>query len=202
MLICRCAEETGELKREVPFGKGFPEYPCPVPTHPRLAGAGESREARCHPQRLGAGIPSYLRRDPPTPKEATGGQAGCTQVHGGCASFDKAVLPTTFSYTRLNLPDARRMEEGARLGRSKGAEIGLIGKQAEYRKRTWCPTGDLTRKSRRPSRLKAAFHCRIRPCLFPHLYRRTKKQRIVPVASSPRIRRGPRCGACCRSVRC
>jgi len=33
-LNCRGAEETGELRREVPFGKDFPEYPCPVPTHP------------------------------------------------------------------------------------------------------------------------------------------------------------------------
>ena len=33
-LICRGAEETGELTREVPFGKDFPEYPCPFPTHP------------------------------------------------------------------------------------------------------------------------------------------------------------------------
>ena len=33
-LNCRGAEETGELTREVPFGKDFPEYPCPVPTHP------------------------------------------------------------------------------------------------------------------------------------------------------------------------
>jgi len=31
---CRGAEETGELTREVPLGKDFPEYPCPVPTHP------------------------------------------------------------------------------------------------------------------------------------------------------------------------
>ena len=27
-LICRRAEETGELTREVPFGEVFPEYPC------------------------------------------------------------------------------------------------------------------------------------------------------------------------------
>jgi len=33
-LICRGAEETGELTREVPFGKDFPEYFGPVPTHP------------------------------------------------------------------------------------------------------------------------------------------------------------------------
>jgi len=51
------------LTREIPFGKDFPEYPCPVPTHSRLAGTGESREAGCLPQRPGAGIPSYLRRD-------------------------------------------------------------------------------------------------------------------------------------------
>jgi len=31
-LICRDAEETGELTREVPYGKDFPEYPSPVPT--------------------------------------------------------------------------------------------------------------------------------------------------------------------------
>jgi len=31
-LICRGAEETGELTCEFPFGKDFPEYPCPVPT--------------------------------------------------------------------------------------------------------------------------------------------------------------------------
>ena len=70
---CRGVEETGELTREVPFGKDFPGYPCPVPTHPRLAGTGESREAGCLPQRPGAGIPSYLRRDPPTRKATCGG---------------------------------------------------------------------------------------------------------------------------------
>ena len=34
---------------------------------------GESREAGCLPQRPGAGIPSYLRRDPPTRKATFGG---------------------------------------------------------------------------------------------------------------------------------
>ena len=51
------------MTRAVPFGKDFPEYSCPVPTHPRLDRTGESREAGCLPQRPGAGIPSYLRRD-------------------------------------------------------------------------------------------------------------------------------------------
>jgi len=37
-LTCRGAEETGELTREVPFGKDSPEYPCPVQLIPGLPG--------------------------------------------------------------------------------------------------------------------------------------------------------------------